>query len=92
MEFTTPSEEDRRLALESNNSDKVRDLLADSRPRELMLDQPRINLESFVWQGQGKLVFTEARPIDDPERLAKLKELFGRTLDRLVEIGCAEAP
>ena len=87
---------DHRVSVESNDAAKARGLFADRRLRELILSQPRVNFEAMPKVGEGgpisELRFAEEGVIDDPRRLEILRELFGRTLDRLVEAGIAEKP
>ena len=88
---------DRRVSLSASQPAIARELFADEMLREMVLNQPGLN---FVCQWNpdrrqrhlnAELRFDEARPIDDPERFTALGELFGRTMDRLVDLDLVEA-
>lgn len=89
---------DRDFVIKSSNEDKVRELLAEPRIRELIDRQPRFHLEvkddegwfgrSFP-EGVDELYFRVAGVIRDIDRLKDLFELFSEALNRLCIIGSA---
>ena len=89
---------DRDFVIKSSDEDKVRELLAEPRIRELIDRQPRFHLEvkddegwfgrSFP-EGVDELYFRVAGVIRNVDQLKDLFELFSEVLNRLCTIGSA---
>jgi hypothetical protein len=86
---------DRDFVVKSTNESAVLELLANSRIRELIAAQPRINLtvkDDEGWfgpsfpDGVDELYFSAAGVMKDVERLKQLYALFAETLDHLCHI------
>jgi hypothetical protein len=89
---------DQDFILKSNQESKLRELLAGSKIRELISQQPEIYFavkddEGFFRSnfpdGVDELYFQVVGIIKDVERLKLLYELFAETLDQLCRIGSA---
>jgi hypothetical protein len=89
---------DKAFVIKSSDEDKVRELLAEPRIRELIDRQPRFHLEvkddegwfgrSFP-EGVDELYFRVPGIIKNIERLKDLFEVFSEVLNRLCVIGAA---
>jgi hypothetical protein len=89
---------DQDFILKSNQESKLRELLAGSKIRELISQQPEFYFavkddEGFFRSnfpdGVDELYFQVVGIIKDVERLKLLYELFAETLDQLCRIGSA---
>jgi len=89
---------DEQFIIKGNNRDKIRLLLADSRIKELIQQQPRVHIEirdDEGWfgaafpDGVDELYFQCVGVIKETGLLKSLFELFSITLMRLVEIDSA---
>ena len=89
---------DRDFIIKSNQESKLRELLASSKIRELIGQQPQIYFSvkddegvfhSSFPEGVDELYFQVVGVIKDVERLKLLYELFAETLDQLCRIGSA---
>lgn len=89
---------DQAFVIKGNNEDKVRQLLANPRIRQLMHAQDRIEFavkDDEGWfgqtfpQGVDELYFSAMGDIRDAEQLRSLYELFAETLNHLCHIGSA---
>jgi hypothetical protein len=89
---------DDAFVLKGTDEDKVRELFARPRLRELLADQPDVHLEvcdDEGWlgpdfpEGVDELRFHTVGIIRDVERLKGLYQVFAETLEQLCEIGCA---
>ena len=89
---------DDQFVIKGNNSGAIKRLLADSKVKELIKQQPRIHLEirdDEGWfgtafpEGVDELYFQCVGVIKETERLKSLFELFSLTLMRLVQIDSA---
>jgi hypothetical protein len=90
---------DRDFVVQGNDDDKLRQLFASSRLRELLAAQPRVRLTlqdergSFGKrehpEGTDDLCFAVPGVIKDIDRLARLFALLAETLDQLCRLGAA---
>ncbi len=89
---------DDQFIIKGNDSEKIKMLLADTRIRDLIQQQPRIHLEirddegwfgSDFPEGVDELYFQCVGVIKETERLKSLYGLFSIALMRLVEIDSA---
>jgi hypothetical protein len=89
---------DEASIIKGNSEDKVRDLFANARIRQMIQDQPKIRLEvkdSEGWFGPrfpedvDELHFHVLGVIRDVERLKALFDLFAAVLEQLCRIGSA---
>ena len=97
IEIGDPAFDD-AFILKSNDDLKLRELLGNSKIRELVNQQPQIyfaikNDEGFFGstfpEGVDELYFQVLGVVKDVERLKLLYELFSETLDQLCRIGSA---
>jgi hypothetical protein len=89
---------DGAFVIQGNSEEKVRDLFANARIRQMIQDQPKVRLkvkDSEGWFGPkfpddvDELHFEVLGVIKDVERLKTLFDLFAVVLDQLCRIGSA---
>ena len=89
---------DEAFIIKGNDEERVRDLFANAKIRQMIQDQPEIRLEvkdSEGWFGPrfpenvDELHFQVLGVIKDVDRLKALFDLFAAVLDRLCKIGSA---
>ena len=89
---------DREFVIKGTDEEKLRQLFASAKIRELIAAQPQIGFsvqDDEGWfgpsfpEGVDKLEFMVVGVIKDVERLKRLYELFAETLDQLCRIGSA---
>ena len=78
---------DKQFVIKGNNPEKIKQLLADSRVKELCQRQPSIHLRIK----NNELYFTCAGVMKEKVLLKGVFELFGLILERLVQIDSAYA-
>jgi hypothetical protein len=89
---------DEAFIIKGNDEDRVRELFSDPKVRQMIQDQPKVQLEvkdSEGWfgpkfpEGVDELHFEVLGVIKDVERLKALFDLFAAVLDQLCRIGSA---
>jgi hypothetical protein len=91
---------DEDFVIKSNSEEKVKQLFSNKNIRDLIQDQPRINLEikddegffkAHFPEGVDELYFQVTGVIKDIDRLKELYELFAEVLKELCSMGSASA-
>ena len=90
--------DDEKFIIKGSDEQKLQQLFANPKIRELILSQPDIHLEvkpdegwfgvSFP-EGVDELYFETVGIVRDPERLKQLFDLFSEVLNHLCQIGSA---